>query len=298
MRARKLNRQQKKKVAHTNNDNLPNSFVILGRTLRHLWRHKKHYIGIFFIYLILYIVFVKGLATNFQLSDTKELIDETFDGQLGTISTATTLFGALLGSAGSTSGEAASVYQLILFILFSLVIIYSLRSTFDDKERVGIKQAFYQCAYPLVPFTLVGLVIILQLIPALVGLSLYGIIVSNGLAVSALEQIIWLIVLLAGVGVSAYFLSSSVFAGYIVTLPKMAPVKALRSARKLVRYRRLGIIRRILFLPFAVLVFMAAIFLPLVLFLPLAAEILFMIVSLMSVFVLHAYFYTLYRELL
>lgn len=296
-RTRKLSRKQKKNVARSTNK-LPNSFVILRRALGHLWQYRMLYLGIFAAYFLLYVIFVQGLAANFQLSDTKQLLNETFEGELGTLETTAALFGALLGTAGSTSGEAASVYQMILFILFSLIIIGSLRASFDNKNKVSYRQAFYQSSYPLVQFILVGLVIILQSLPALAGLALFSVIVSNGIAVTAFEQILWFSLMVLGIGVTTYFVSSSIFASYIVTLPKMTPMNALRSARKLVKYRRFNIIRKILFLPFAALVFLAIVFLPLVFVLPLAAEILFMVCSLLAVFVLHAYFYTLYRELL
>ena len=55
------------------------------------------------------------------------------------------------------------------------------------------------------------------------------------IAIGALEKAIWWIFLgLTGL-LSAYMISSSVFALFISTLPNMTPMKALRSARNLVR---------------------------------------------------------------
>ncbi len=42
------------------------------------------------------------------------------------------------------------------------------------------------------------------------------------------------------------YVKSSLFALYIVTLPDMTPMKALRSARELARYRRWTVLRKIL----------------------------------------------------
>ena len=54
------------------------------------------------------------------------------------------------------------------------------------------------------------------------------------------------------------------FALYIVTLPDMTPMKALRSARELVRYRRWTVLRKVLFLPLMLLVVAAIIMVPII----------------------------------
>ncbi|MDQ3123068.1 MAG: hypothetical protein M3Q14_00035 [bacterium] len=296
-RVRKLTSHNKKKIVRTAHK-IPNSFKLLGRALRHLWRNKKLFGGIFIIYVVLYILFVKGLATNFQVDETRVLIEETLGDQLDGFMTATTLFGALIGTAGTTASESGSVYQLVLFVIFSLAIIWALRATFEDRSKIKIREAFYKGMYPLVPYVVVGLVIILQLIPALVGISVYSIVIANGIAVNTVEQIGWLSLMLLLVGLSVYLVSSSVFASYIVTLEKMAPMQALRSARKLVKFRRWSILRKVLFLPVMIALCFIAVFFPLVLVLPVVAEILFLLCSLALIFIGHAFLYELYRELL
>jgi hypothetical protein len=296
-RLRKLNRSTKKKVVRTTG-RVPNSFILFAHALNHLWRHKKIFGSILLIYFLLYFVFVKGLATSFQLNETRELLDNSLGDQLGGVATASALFGALLGTAGSTAGEAASVYQLALLVLFSLVIVWTLRQTYEKSKTIKLSDAFYKSSYPMVPYLLVGLVLLLQMIPMLLAISIYGVVVANGIAVGMIEQILWLCACTVGVGVSVYFLSSSIFASYIVTLPDMTPRRALRSARQLVRFRRWSLIRKILFLPVILLLVIAVIFLPLVLYVPVIAEVLFLVVSLSLVFVMHSYFYVLYRELL
>ena len=91
---------------------------------------------------------------------------------------------------------------------------------------------------------------------------------------------------------------SSLFALYIVTLPNVTPMKALRSARQLVLHRRFLVLRKILFMPLALLVLGAIIMIPLIIFLTFAAEWIFFLLSMFVLTVVHAYMYTLYRELL
>ncbi len=138
----------------------------------------------------------------------------------------------------------------------------------------------------------------MQLLPALLVLTIYSVVSANNIAFGAGEQIFWFTLMLIGTAVSVYWLCSSLFASYIVTLPNTSPMVALRSARKLVKYRRWTIIRRLLFLPFVLMIFLLVVFLPLVFFAPVLAEVAFLVVSLACLFVAHAYMFVLYRELL
>jgi hypothetical protein len=93
-------------------------------------------------------------------------------------------------------------------------------------------------------------------------------------------------------------LASSLFALYIVTLPGMTPIRALRSARGLVRYRRWTVIRKILWLPLLLLLVAAVIMLPIIIWLTAVAQWVFFILSMFALLAVHSYMYALYRELL
>ncbi len=296
-RVRKLDYKQKKKVIKKS-VKVAGSFRLFGRAWRHMWRHKKLFGGILFVYALLYVLLVKGIAANFKLSETRDAINAAVDGGLGNLEMASSLFGALLGTAGSTASESAGVFQTVLFVLVSLAIIWALRQTFSDRKTPPIRQAFYSGPAQIVPYILVLLVITLQMIPALIGVTIYGIVITNGIAVGFLEQAVWLIILLALMGLSVFWVSASVFASYIVTLPNMAPMQALRSAKQLVRFRRWIIIRKVLFLPLIMGLIMLLIFMPLVLLAPVIAEVLFLIFVLILLLFGHSYFYLLYRELM
>lgn len=298
-RVRKLTRRGRKKAVRQQK-RMPGGIRILRSALGHLWAHKRLFGIIFGIYLALYVLLVKGLATNFQLNQTRLLLEETFGDTISSLETSAALFGSLLGTAGASASEAGSVYQIVLLMLFSLIIIWCLRASFERKngDKISIKRAFYTSTYPLVPYVLVGLVMLVQLVPALLVLTIYSVVSANNIAFGAAEQIFWFVLMLTGMAVSVYWLCSSVFASYIVTLPNTSPMIALRSARKLVKYRRWTIIRRLLFLPFVLMIFLLVVFLPLVFFAPVLAEVAFLVASLAGLFVAHAYVYVLYRELL
>lgn len=295
-RVRKLDYKSKKKSVKIN-EPIPSSFAILVLSIRQLWTNKRLFSGILLIYSLLYIFLVKGLAANFQLDTTRQALEDA-GSNLDTWSLGTTLFGSLVGNSSTASSESAAVYQVFIFILVSLVIIWSLRQTYETNNKIKVKQAFYSSSYPLIQYSLVWILITIQLLPALIGVGVYSIVSANGIAVGAIENILWAAFAFILFGVSVYFVSSSIFATYIVALPKMTPMMAIRKARLIVKFRRFTIIRKLVFFPVLVSLIAIVIFLPLVIYVTVLAEALFLVFVLLLMLVGHAYAYNLYRKII
>lgn len=294
-RQRKLNVRQKRKVIKTDRV-VRSAWRIWLDSLKHLWSNRLLFGVVMVVYIVFYLLFVRGFV-GFQLSDVRTSVEGVL-GNESSIKTATAMFGALMGTASNVGAQAASAYQLLLFIVFSLVLIWSLRQSYDGRRRVSIGGAFYQSTYPLVQYTLTLLLALVQTIPAFIGVTLYGLVISNGIAVGVIENVLWFLSFVILLSLSIYLLSSTIFATYIVTLKGMTPIRALRSAKKLVRFRRFMIIRKILFLPLILLAITGIVFIPLVFWFSLVAEILFLLYILILLPLCHSYLYTLYRELM
>jgi hypothetical protein len=275
---------------------LPSSWSLFKSSLAHVWQYKKLYSGIALIYLLLVIVLVRGFIFTSDLGLAKETISELFSGIGGQIAGSFTVLG-LLVETSSPTGITGSVYQSMILVLISLVMIWALRQTQAGKE-ITVKDAFYKSGYPLVPFLLVLFVIGVQMLPLIVGNFLYGATITAGIAITVMEKVLWGLLVFLLVLLSIYMVSASVFALYIVTLPDMLPMQALKSARNLVQYRRWTIMRKVLFMPFITLVIGIVIMLPVILILTPIAEIVFLLLSAALVVLSHSYFYSLYRELL
>jgi hypothetical protein len=276
---------------------LPNSWRLLRMTAQTLWRHRWLFVGITLIYGLLNLVLVQGLANNTELTSLKTSLQQAFGGKGSAITSSLGVFVVLVSSAGNSSSNTAGAYQIFLLLIVSLAVIWSLRQVLAGI-KVRIRDAYYNGMYPLVPFILVVLVIGLQLIPLILGASIYSTVVNNGIAVYGVEKALWLVLFVSLVLISLWLLSSSLFALYIVTLPSMTPLKALRSARKLVRHRRWTVLRKILVLPIILLVIAAGIMLPIILLVTVLAQWIFFLLTMLAVAAVHAYMYTLYRELL
>jgi len=189
------------------------------------------------------------------------------------------------------------VYQSILLLVCSLAFIWALRQTLA-KQKVRVKDSFYRGMYPLVPFVLVCMLISLQIVPLVVGGSLYSLVITNGIAVQVWEKVLWLTLFVVLAWWSLRMVTASIFALYIVTLPDMTPLRAYRSARQLVHRRRLLIWRKLTFLVVALLLLAIVIELPLILFLTPLATWVFFVLSMAALPIVHGYLYNLYREML
>lgn len=271
---------------------IPSSWRLLKMSASFLWKYKKILGGILAIYGVVQFVLVQGvLASDF--SELKQEVDESIGG----VGSGITLVSYLIGSLGQTNSAESSLYQTILLVIGSLALIWAIRQLMADKS-IRIRDAYYKGMYPLIPFILVLLVIGLQIIPAAIGGWLYTVVVSNGIAVSIVEHAFWILIFFIFALMSFYMICSSLFALYIVTLPDMTPLKALRSARGLVLHRRWAVARKLVILLLIFLVSTIVVLLPLIMLAPNLAPITFYIGTIVAMGFGQVYVYSLYRELL
>lgn len=265
---------------------------IMKRSLGLMWQHKVSFGGVLLVYAILQIVLVRGvLTTNF--SELKTIFEDSFGGVGGSFAT----LSYMVSNVGQVSSAESGVYQSILFLIGSLAIIWTVRQLMADK-KIRIRDAYYKGMYPLVPYILVTLVIALQLLPAIIGAWLFGTVVANGIAVSMLEQGLWLGLFFVLALVSIYMVCSSLFALFIVTLPDMTPMRALRSARGMVKYRRISIVGRIVVLVLFIAVAYMTVMVPIIMFVAKLAPIVFYLTTVLVTGLSITYMYTIYRELI
>jgi hypothetical protein len=227
---------------------LPNAWQLTRTTALTLWDNRRLFVGLTLVYGLLNLVLVQGLSSSTDMTSLKHTLSQAFTGHLGSVASSLSVFVVLVDSAGNSSSPTAGVYQLLLALIVSLAVIWALRQRLAGHQ-IRVRDAYYRGMYPLIPFILVLIVVGLQLLPLLIGSTLYSLVISNGIAVNFIEKLIWLLVFALLALWTLYMLSSSLFALYIVTLPDMTPLKALRSARELVRHRRWTVLRKILCLP-------------------------------------------------
>lgn len=275
---------------------LPSAFGLLKQAFKTMAQNKNLFFGISIVYVLFSFVLVQGLDFGTDLGEIKSDIEEVL-GERGGLITGITLLGYMVGEAGSGAGDATSAYQSFLVITTMLAVIWACRQVLSG-EKPRIRDAYYRSMYPLVPFMILLIVIALQLLPLLLGSLIYSVVAQNELAVTALENLLWIIILILLSLLSAYMITSSIFSLYIVTLPDMTPLKALRSARELVLHRRWRVGLRLVAMPMALGIVGLVLFIPLVLIIPAAAQLLFLFFTAFALVYGNIYTYLLYRALI
>lgn len=272
-------------------------WALTRTTAQTLWRQRLLFGGITLVYGLLTAVLAQTLIGSTDIPGLKDELSTVFSQQWGGLVSSLGVFAVLLSAPDGTLDQTAAAYRLFAALIASLAVIWALRQT-AAGHAVRVKDSFYLGMYPLVPFILVLVVIGIQLLPLLIGSSLYSFVVSNGIAVYAAEKLFWGVLYVVLAAWSLYMLSASLLALYIVTLPNMTPRKALRSAKQLVAKRRWAVLRKLVWLPFVLVIAAVLIMLPAILWLTVVAQWIFFALTMFGLVFGHAYMYTLYRELL
>jgi hypothetical protein len=282
-----------KRIKHPHT--LPSAWKIFKATAVTVWSSKKLFLGIVLVYGLLNILLVRGFGNTNNIAQVKSQLDGS--GNLAHVFGGIALFAGLAASSGNNATSTSGVFQLLLVLIITLVVIWSFRQV-AAGTIVTVKNAFYKGTYPLVQFILVLFVVTLQLIPAVLGTGIYSLVITTGVASFGAEMFVWGLLCALLILLTLYMITSSLFALYIVTLPDMTPMRALRSARELVRYRRWTIMRKLLYLPLALFIVAALIMVPIILTVTALASWVFFLLSMAGIVIINGYMYTLYRELL
>jgi hypothetical protein len=268
-------------------------------SVNYLWERRRLFVGITLVYGALDLVLVQGLSADVNVSSLKSQLASSFTGHAATFYSTLTIFGTFLSKAASGSASNGGIYEFFLILVASMAVIWALRrSQADDFETVRVRDAYYKGMFPLVPVLIVLMFVGLQTIPLIIGSSVFGLALNNEIARGLIEYIIFGAIFAALALCSLYMITASVIGLYVVTTPDMTPRAALKEARSLINHRRWTVFRKMLCLPVMILVIMAVIMLPVILFLaPLAPWIFFLLV-IFSLPVIHTYMFTLYHGLL
>lgn len=274
---------------------LPTAWVIVGQALRlgrERWRFWLSFVILFAVLNLLLVHNFSGDVVSVKSQLASFLGEHSPATGLGTY--------ALLLAGNSSAAGAAGAYQYLLLVIGSLAAIWGLRQEMVDRSpaRLRLRDSLYRGMTPLIPFVIVLIVLSLELIPVILAGGLYGIVASGGIIRTWVEQLLFLIIFLAGLGLTAWLVMRSVFAMYIVTLPDMTPLRALRDAVQIVKGRQLNLVRKLLFLLLALLLGSMVVLVPVIIVAPVLTQPLFFILSIIALPFVHAYLYSLYRELL
>jgi len=275
------------------NSRIDGVFKITQYCFKAIKKNWPTFLVLIVIYFLVSLIFVQGLGSSIDIANLKQLFHSGYVHS--SLATGLSTLFIIVGNSNSTNNQ--SFAQPLLLIVASLAMIWIIRGSANNR-RVPLRDAVYKSLTPLIPFILMFLLMAVDLLPLILGSYLINVMFSNSLAPILIEQIAVIIIGVALIGLSVWLLIPSVFSLYIVTLPDMRPVQALRSAWGLVKNRRTLLLGKIIYIIlFLLLVDVLITFLFVLLFSSVSGLIYFLI-SIICLLIFHSYMYNLYRELL
>lgn len=290
---------------------LPGYWAFTNSVRRTLWESRRLFVWVVIVYALLSGLLV-GLAsqdTYTTLSTTlRDTSGEIFTGNWGEIGKAGLLFAtSVTGSLTATPTEAQQIYAGLIALLIWLTTVWLLRAT-KAGQRPRFRDGLYNSGAPIVPTAAVLLALILQLVPAALAVIAFSAAMSTGFLAGGVEGMIFTVVATLLIILSTYWVTSTLIALIVVTLPGMYPLRALKTAGDLVIGRRLRILLRWLWLALLILVVWALVMIPIIIldtwlksllpaiqWLPIVPVTL-LIMSSLSITFVAAYVYLFYRK--
>lgn len=248
---------------------LPGNISFTNEVTRMLWKYKKTFIWLIAVYVLVYaaLVGVQSQETYSTLSNTlKETGSELFSGNWGAIGQASLLLVTVASSGVNTeSTEGQQIFAVLIFLLAWLTTVWLLRNLLAG-HKVKLRDGLYNSGAPLFAMIVVAVFIAIQLIPIAVALIGYTAAMSTGLisAGGAGAMLFWIGAALLTV-LSLYWITSSLFAMIIVTIPGMYPYQAIKTAGDMMLGRRIKILLRWLWMSLIVVLAWAAVMIPIIL---------------------------------
>lgn len=227
---------------------LPNVLTFTNEVTRTLWKQRRIFLPLMFIYVVLYAILV-GIGsqdtytqlTDFFTANGGELVG----GGWGAITqSGLTLATLALSGLNAELSESQQIFGVLLGVIAWLTTVWLLRNILAG-HKVKMRDGLYSAGAPLISSVIIVLVIALQLLPVALAAVGYSAATSSGLlAGGGVESMVfWAAALLLGV-LSMYWITSSLFALVIVTLPGMYPYRALKAAGDIVLGRRVKLLLR------------------------------------------------------
>lgn len=206
------------------------------------------FLGVILAYAILGAVFV-GLASQDIYSQLSSVLDNAgnglFSGGWGAVGQASLLLlSGLTGGLTPELTEAQQIYSVIIFLLTWLTTVWLLCAILSGSKP-RIRDALYNAGGPIVPTGIVMALLVLQLVPAALGIIIMNATIGTNLFASGIIAMLISIGAMLLVLISVYLVTSTLIALVVVTLPGMYPWQAIRTAGDLVVGRRVRLLFRL-----------------------------------------------------
>ena len=275
---------------------------------RILWRDKWLFMRLLMVFLVLSAL-TSGTVQMANMGTVNEavgVIDDETDGQvLEPVTKAFAVVGAsLLGSLNANMTDTQFLLFFAIGFFLCIVVVWLLRQR-QAGNRVNVRDGLYNSGSPILSLYVLVIVGVLQLIPLALLTLVYSAAVSGGVLSGGIDTAMFSIALFMALVLTLYFMTTTLFAIFIATIPGTYPLVAYQTARRIVAGQRARLLFRLLWLALIVAVLWFMVLVPVVimtnslggqdsLVIPLAVQ----TVTGASLVYASAYAYLLYRRMI
>ncbi len=229
--------------------------VYLLKILKNNWRVL---VTITLIYSVIMLL-LSSFMDQATYSSMRDIVDgSNEDGVMGAVFPTIMIAWGVVSAqlSGSSFGEAGSSQQVmaVLVGLFAwLATVWVLRTILaggKPKARDGV----YSSGGPVVALLILATVATIQLIPAAIAIFAYSAADASGLFSQTAILMLFGISAILLITLSLYWVTSTLIAMVIVTLPGMYPMQAIKLAGDLVIGRRIRILLRLFWMIFLLVI--------------------------------------------
>ena len=215
-------------------------------------------------------ILLVGLMDQNFVSSLQAVVDTTnggnFEGFFGEIGKAGLVMAGTFNSGGLVQSptEIQQMMFAIIILFIWLATVQVCRNILSGKKNLNLRDALYSCGAPIIPMTVIAIVILMQLVPVFIATIVGAAAKTTSFLSSGIEQAVFFSAILLLFSLSAFWVMGSIFAMIIVTIPGTYPLQALKIAGDMVSQRRLAILKRILFLIFILALIWSIIIIPII----------------------------------
>ena len=278
-----------------------------------LWNNKKTFLILALVYAV-FMVAMAGIISQADYNTLTDTLDSTsnsfFTGAFGSIGKASMMYlTAVTGGLSGNLTDVQKIYSFIILLFAWLTSVWLLRNILAG-HKVKVRDGLYNAGSPILSTVMVSLLLIVQMLPFAIALIGYSAATVTGLLDGGVEAMLFWIAAGILTVLSLYWITSTIFALIIITLPGMYPYRAIKTAGDLVVGRRSRILLRFLWMVFVTLLAWALVLMPIIIldswiksiwpassWVP-VVPIVIMALSSLSVIWVSSYVYLLYRKII
>lgn len=210
-----------------------------------LLRNRKLFVLLSIVTTLL-ILILSGLSSHQLYSSITESVGTDSEGvpmslQVGTLVLSTA------GLMASGTSEAQQVYIAAIGLITWLASVWLLREILAG-QKPRLRDGLYNAGSPIISTVIVALLLLLQFIPVGLLALVYIALSTTGLISEGLGAFLFFGAAALVVTLTLYWITATLFAMVIITLPGMYPWQAMRAASDIVVGRRLRMLYRVIWM--------------------------------------------------